>query len=194
MTEKLRISIPDERIGVLRSLGMNWSAAVAKPYDFDPTTFTTKIEGLKPKSFTKKTQHEMLANFMLNPKQDCTYGISSLPNDGMSKLLAAWMMNFHMKHVKDGRPLWHDLQGGFDSKLLDEHSNCTLMVLNNIGTDSSGTKKEKFRDIMEKYADIPKIVVCHGADPFTFITQHFRLPVHGIAYLTTNMVKKAIEL
>lgn len=192
--KKIKIELEERLKPLLRSKGMNWSCLAQKPFEFAPTTFTATIEGLKPKTFNRAKQEQMLKQFLDNPDAAALYGISSAPNDGMSKLMAAWMMEYHYKHVKDARPVWRDVMGGFDSDLMQDDVQATMLVLNNVGPDSSQTKKEKLRDILEKYADLPKIVVVNGSDAFTFMTLHMRLPMSGVCYLTNGLIKKAIEV
>lgn len=178
----------------LRSAGMNWACTAQRPFNFRPTSFTASIDGLKPKSFNQSKQLEMFSDFLGEPRRPMSFGVSSAPNDGRSKLLAAYMMEYHLKSCVGATPVWHDLMGGFACTLLEDHSNASFMVLNNVGPDSSQTKKEKLRDLLEMYADIPKVVVVNGCDPFTFFTLHLRMPMQGLAYLTNDLVKKSVEI
>jgi hypothetical protein len=190
-----KIELSPKHADRLRALGMNWSCTTQRPFEFRPTTFVASIEGLKPKTFTQQMQVHMVDSYVKHPSQPCLIGISSAPNDGQSKLLAAWMMEQHLIADYNNRPLWHDLMGGFKTNLLDEEPlNITMLVLNNIGPDSSQTKKEKFRDILERYADIPIVVVVNGSDAFTFFTRDMRKPCQGVIYLASGLAKKTHEL
>lgn len=184
----LKIKLDPNLLPILRSQGMNWAAQAQKPFDLQPTSFTATVEGLKPRPFPRAKQQQFIQSFMENSFAPGTICINSAPTDGKAKLLAAWMMQHH---YRNGGTVsrWYDVIGGFDCPLLEERANISLLVLNNVGPDSSPTKKEKLRDLLEMYADISKIVVVNGCDPFTFFTSHLRLPLKGLVYLTNASVK-----
>lgn len=150
------------------------------------------LDGLKPKIFQKAAQIEMMDKFLDHPHVPGTFGVMSHPTDGKAVLLAAWMME---QAYRQGLTMmkWYDVTGGFDCPLLQERANISLLVLNNVGPDSSQTKKEKLRDLLVSYADIAKIVVVNGCDPYTFFTEHMRMPLSGICYIT-NKIVKAVEV
>ncbi len=185
----IKIKLEEPLKPLLRSMGMNWAAQAQKPFDLAPTSFTAKVEGLKPRPFTRPKQMEMLESWIERPLIPGTFGITSAPTDGKSLLLAAWMMQVA---YRQGNPMlkWYDVTGGFDCPLLTEPmDNIGLLVLNNVGPDSSQTKKEKLRDLLTVYAKVSKIVVVNGCDPYTFFTLHMRMPLTGLCYLTNNAIK-----
>ena len=184
-----KIKLDPQLIPLLRSQGMNWAASAQKPFDLAPTSFTATLDGLKPRPFPRAKQLQFIQSFIDNPFTPGSYCLMSAPTDGKAKLLAAWMMQ---SHYRSGGTVsrWYDVTGGFECPLLEgDRANISLLVLNNVGPDSSQTKKEKLRDLLEVYADIPKIVVVNGCDPFTFFTSHLRLPLKGLCYLTNASVK-----
>ena len=192
----LRIELDPGNLMILKNRGMNWSVKLQAPFDFEPSTFTSNIEGLKPKQFSKAKQLEMMEDFLEDPFKPVSYCLVSAPNDGMAKLLAAWMMQYAMHKAKSrsNLPLWVDLMGGFDNKWINQRANASLLVLNNVGTTSTQPKMEKLRDLLETYTEIPRIVVATGCDPYAFFTQYLYLPLHKLAYLTTSAVKRTVEL
>lgn len=188
MKDAIKIKLDDNLLPILRSQGMNWAAGAAKPYDFQPTSFTSQVEGLKPKRFTTQAQVEMLRDWLQDTSPG-TYALNSAPTDQKAMLLAAFMMQSHYTSGAGTTMKWYDLTGGFDCPLLQERANISLLVLNNVAPDSSQTKKEKLRDLLTIYADIRKIVVVNGMEPYRFFTEHLRMPLHGLCYLTNNSVK-----
>lgn len=168
---------------------MNWAAQAQKPFDLKPTSFTAKVDGLKPRPFSQPKQLEMLESWTKRPLSPGTFGLMSAPTDGKSLLLAGWMM----QHAyRQGNPMlkWYDVTGGFECPLLSEHAdNLSLLVLNNVGPDSSQTKKEKLRDLLTVYANVSKIVIVNGIDPYSFFTKELRMPLSGLVYLTNNAIK-----
>lgn len=193
---ELKIKLDEGMVGLLRNRGMNGSALAQRPFDFRPVSFTSDIDGLKPKSFSSQKQLTMFEGFLANPFAARNYCLVSAPNDSMAKLLAAFMMQHAIKHAKTRAtlPLWVDILGGFENKIVQNHIGASLLVLNNVGATSTQPKIEKLRDIIETYPDIPKIVVATGADPYAFFTKYLYMPLHGLAYLTNNTVKRVVEL
>lgn len=190
------IKLDENSLPIMKGRGLNWSVLLQKPFEFMPTSFTSEIEGLKPKAFTRQRQLQMFESFLADPLAPRSFCITSAPNDSMAKLLAAWMMQYAIgKDINTHKlPLWIDLMGGFENKFVVNKVGASLLVLNNVGTDSTQPKLEKLRDILETYTDIPKIVVAHGCDPYMFFQRHLYLPLHGLAYLTTNAVKRVSEI
>lgn len=196
----MKIKLEERVLPILKNRGMNRSVLASKPFEFKPISFTSNIEGLVPKMFKAKKQLKWFQDFLDNPFEPRSYCLVSAPNDAQAKLLAAFMMQHAAVHGSrtQALPLWHDLTGGFNNPLLNEKnvkaSNCSLLVLNNVGAQSTQPKLEKLRDIIESYPGIPKVIVATGCDPFMFFTRHLYLPVHALAYLTNNTVKKNITI
>lgn len=192
----LTIKLDPAYVPLLRNRGMNGSVLAQRPFAFRPTSFTADIEGLKPRPFSQSKQLSMFEQFLAHPKAPVNYCLVSAPNDGMAKLLAAWLMQHAIKQKETtlGLPLWVDLLGGFENKLVTNRVGASMLVLNNVGVASTQPKMEKLRDILETYTDIPKVVVATGCDPYTFFTRHLFLPIHALCYLTTNSVRKTVEV
>lgn len=199
MADATKIKLNEKLLPMLKNRGMNRSVLAQRPFEFRPTSFTSTVEGLKPKLFNAKKQLEWFEDFLDDPFAPRNYCLVSAPNDAMAKALAAYMMQHAMQRggSRTALPLWHDLTGGFANQLLDGNSQAigaSLLVLNNVGATSTQPKLEKLRDILETYTDIPKIVVATGCDPFAFFTKYLYLPIHALAYMTTGIVKKSVEL
>lgn len=196
MSDYHRIRLDPKRLNILRNRGMNGSVMAQKPFLFKPTSFTSNIEGLKPKAFNQSRQIEWFDEFLEEPFRPMNYCLVSAPNDGLAKMLAAFMMQHALAHnsSKVALPLWVDLLGGFENRIVEQKVNASLLVLNNVGTNSTQPKLEKLRDIIETYSQVPKIVIAHGCDPYQFFCRHLGSPIHALAYLTTNSVKKAVDL
>jgi hypothetical protein len=199
MTTTTKIKLEQKLLPILRDRGMNGSVLRQQPFDFKPVTFTSTVEGLKPKLFKAKKQQEWFDEFLEDPFIPRTYCLVSAPNDGQAKLLAAFMMQ-HAALRTNSRvalPLWHDLTGGFNNTLISEKNGraqgASMLILNNVGATSTQPKIEKLRDILETYTDIPKIVVATGCDPYMFFTRYLYLPIHALVYLTTAAIKR-VEL
>jgi hypothetical protein len=193
---KLRIKIDPRFASLLKNRGMNWSVNLQEPFRFKPTPFSSEVDGLKPRAFSQRKQLRLFNEFLAYPNRPVCYCLASAPNDGQAKLLAAWMMQYMMNHERENQllPLWHDLTGGFENKLIKDPVPCSLLVVNNVGPDSTPVKIEKLRDLLEVYSRIPRVVVVNGCDPYMFFTRFLRMPIHGLTYMANKSVKKALDI
>lgn len=192
--EDRKIKLDPKYEAILENRGLNYAARLQKPFVFKPTSFTSSVPGLKPKIVSRESQMKMLEAFLEDPFRPATYCVVSAPNDGMAKLLAAYMMQHAVIHRSSGLPVWHDLTQSFKNPLIEDQVHASLVVLNNVGSTSTPTKIEKCRDILTHYANVPRIVVSTGCDPFMFFTQYLFMPMNACAYMTTEQVKRDYEL
>lgn len=177
-------------------------------------SFTSEVDGLKPKRVTKQKQQILLSKALDDPffaPYLCC--IAGKPNDMRAKLFAAHLMAraISVQTAKErtpkqnrilkgrGLPLWHTLIGGFDNPLINSKHNGeidhpSMLIISNVTMDSTVSKMEKLRDILEVHSNIPRIVVVAGADPLTFFNTKMHMSLTSCAFLTSNLVKKAIEL
>jgi hypothetical protein len=192
----MKIELNKKYMPILLNRGMNGSVTRQPPFELKPVTFTSNIEGLKPRMISRDKQLGVVDAFLEDTFQPRTIGLYSAPDDGMAKLLAAFLMQHAAINTnsRTALPLWHDLTGGFNNPLINEKNaraqGASMLVLNNVGPQSTQPKLEKLRDILETYTEIPKIVVVTGCDPYTFFKRHLFLPIHGLVYMTTAEVKK----
>ncbi len=193
-TSDIKIKLDPKHEGLMMNRGMNYAAKLQKPFVFSPQSFTSSVPGLKPKVIKRETQLRHLEEFLDDPFRPVTYCLVSAPNDGMAKLLAAFMMQHAIINHGQTLPVWHDLTQSFKNPLLEDNVRASLLVLNNVGNSATPTKLEKLRDILTHYADVPRIVIATGCDPFAFFTQHLYMPMNACAYMTTDQVKKSYEL
>jgi len=126
--------------------------------------------------------HKAIDTAFNNPYVMC---VSELNNDMRAKLLVAYLIAKLLTQLPNASPRWHTVLGGFRDPLRDAEaprSDIDLLVLSNVPVNSSNTKLEKVRDLLEMYSDIPRIVVTTGVDPYTlFATQLYHAlnyPIH----------------
>ena len=191
-----RIKLNSKYLGLLYQRGMNRGVLAQKPFTFKPSGFTSAIEGLKPKVISQQRQLDWFEAFLEDPFRPITYCLSSMPHDGQAKLLAAYLMQETFRRVSGSRalPYWHDLTADFGNPLVKKELSLSMLVLNNVGINSTPAKMEKLRDLLETYADRPRIVISSGCDPFMFFTKHLYLSLNACAYLAGAMVKKSQEV
>lgn len=147
----------------------------------DPT-----IPRMLPKAVVAARQFRSLQAIMAHPlKSAYTLGIGSFPSDLRAKFLAITIMNAaideHLRLRKPGRamPLWHRVYGGLGDSLRDKpiHEMPSMLIISNLSGESSNFKLEKVRDLLEKFSDIPRIVISGGEPPVDLFANrlHYQL-------------------
>lgn len=191
----LKIALRDRYIKRLLGYGMNGMVLGVRPFSLRLTSFTSVIEGLKPKMIESETQYKFVSKLLANPRLPGTFCISSQPNDRIAKALAAFFMQNYLATQTNTVPMWHDIMGGFSNPLVGPNaSRPGMLVLANVVPNSTNTKFEKLRDILETHPNIPKIVVTSGDDPFSFFTKHLHYPMNGCAYLCSSIMRPDVEI
>jgi hypothetical protein len=167
-----------------------------KAFKWNPLTFATEAEQLNSKFIEPSKQDKSLSMFIKNPETPMIYGVSGNPDDSKAKYFAAYLIDLHMKHLKaDANPVWATLYGGFDNPYLsNDKASPTILVISNLTPNSTTTKLEKARDLIEAFPDIPRIVLCAGMDPLSFLTTRLHVPVHGLAYFSEALIKARVEI
>tara|TARA_Y100001963_G_scaffold156562_1_gene250476 strand:+ start:341 stop:979 length:639 start_codon:yes stop_codon:yes gene_type:complete len=171
--------------------------------------FKPKIPHFKNRMVNTSSQVETFDALVKKPiKGSQVYAVSSFPTDDRAKLFASNVMccaidQFKGMNMKQragkGRPYWHHMYGGYRDKLLDgdlSHKP-SFIVVSNLTEQSSPLKFEKLRDIMEKFSDVPILVVFGSTlDPVTLMVERiYKRPNHAF-FLTENqvVVKSLLEL
>lgn len=117
--------------------------------------------------------------------------ISGAPNDQKAKLIAAYLMGRAVQQKLAGArmgktmPMWHWCSGSFSDKLRDapdEHKP-SMLILSNILADSTNVKIEKVRDLLEQFADIPRIIVGAGCTPLQLASDRLHVPIQYCLYV-----------
>ena len=163
-------------------------------FRFQPMAFGLESERLHEKIIDEDVQYDSLDRFQANPDCPMTYAVSGNPDDSKAKLFAAYLVGLHIKHRKSYQVEWHSVNGGFNNPLLKPDHEPSMIVLTNISPVSTQVKLDKVRDIVEKYQDIPKVLVISGEDPMSFMMTRLYLPFHGIAYFCEALVKRKLEI
>lgn len=156
----------------------------------------SKIDHLNVRSFNQDKQlkaYNTVINSLHKPIRLC---ISSIPSDLVAKQVALSIMaKATIKHpdivnkrqgVLVDKPLWVNVYGGFSNQVMNLEPLPSLLVLSNINVNSSASKLEKVRDILEKYDTIPIIIVIGGTDPLTFFSTKLFYPISHCLYLSRS--------
>jgi hypothetical protein len=196
-TSNLPRRIDVKRTTVLRASvpGSVWRQS---PFRYEPRTFATEAEKLKDRFVEDDLQRESFSQFITNPILHMTYCVAGNPDDSKAKYFAAYLASLHLSKLgSHANVVWEVMYGGFQNPLLTtetSRSRPTMLILSNLTPHSSNTRLEKARDLLEYYADIPRVVVVAGEDPLSFMTTRLHLPVHGLAYFLDGIVRRKVEI
>lgn len=214
-----KIFLDKRNTGALKQMvmrGMSKQVHSIHPYTLEEglCSFISEVPGLKPKRVSKQKQQEMMGKIIEDPfYAPYLLCIAGKPNDMRAKLLACHlMMKAVMIHSQPkeqttkqrkllkgrGLPLLHTLVGGFDNPVIGKHTgevdHPSMLIITNVAPESSASKIEKLRDILEVHSNIPRIVVVAGSDPLSFFNTKMHMSLTACAFLTSNLVKKSVEL
>ena len=170
-------------------------------FKWDPLPFGPESEKLNERIIEPKVQNSSLLAFLEDVREPVVYGVSGNPDDAKAKLFAAWLVNAHIEALGNAaNVVWHTVYGGFDNPLLREYdpvdgkSDPTMLVLTNLTPASTNVKLEKARDLIERFCDIPRIIVSAGEDPLSFLTTRLYSPINALAYFSESLMRKRIEI
>lgn len=146
-------------------------------------------------------QVDALHRLLINPLHGRPIiGIGSMVSDDRAKFLAMQIMNAAITQHKNGShkgkllPLWHRVMGGYNDPLRDvkdsERPNISMLILTNVGVDSTPHKIEKIRDLLEIYDNIPRVVVMNGSDPISFFADKIRMSMQYAIFMDNKRSDK----
>lgn len=128
--------------------------------------------------------------------------ISSFPSDTLARNVGIYLMglaleSYYQKREQAGSnkikraslPLWHRIYGGWDDKLLKHKENPCMLFISNVTDTSTVTRKERVRDLLETYEDIPRIIITSPTNPLTFASD-FRYLTNASLYLSPPDVNR----
>ncbi len=171
-------------------------------FKWDPQSFVAESERLRDdRVIDSRVQNNSLKAFLNDPQVPVIYGVSGNPDDAKAKLFAAFLAAAHIERVgARANVVWHCLYGSYDNPLLREYdpidgkSSPTLLVLSNLTAGSTNVKLEKARDLIERFAEIPRIIVSAGEDPISFHSTRLYTEVNALAYFANTLIKPRVEI
>lgn len=189
-----RIAIADDQQARLHNAGVQGMVFVQRPIDLEASVGlieATTVSG-RPKIIKSAKQIEAYDHIYKNPfKVPYVMCISSTRTDLRAKYVAAHLLNraidaYNVTRYTTTRllPAWHTLTGSYQDEIRDriyqtkKGKKPALAVFSNVAANSSEVKLEKLRDLLELYADVPRVVAITGEDPYTFFANlHYPLNV-----------------
>lgn len=172
------------------------------PFKWAPVAFGLESDKLSAEKIIEpRVQDQSIMRFLEDPTLPMVYAVSGNPDDQKAKLFAAFLVNAHIQAMGlKANVLWHVMYGGFDNKLLREYdeidgkSSPSMLVISNLTPNAPGVKLDKTRDLLQRFTDIPVVIVIAGEDPLSFMATRLFSPVHGLAYFSDALVRKRVEI
>ena len=104
--------------------------------------------------------------------------ISSFPSDVIAKRVALSLMAIAFSVYKRGNstinnvvrypPYWYRIYNSYRNPLIEDKVDTCFLVLSGVTSDSTQLKRDKLRDILDLYDDIPRIVITAPKNPIEF--------------------------
>lgn len=169
------------------------------PYDMKslkwaPSAFTIESPRLEPRIIESSVQEQSLQAFTANPRKPVTYVVAGNPDDREAKYFAAYLAQLHTAAVGiDSKVVWESITSSFENPAM-QADNVSMLVLTNLTPKSSNLKFEKTRDLLERHAGVPKVLVVAGEDPLSFAATRLHAPCHAIAYFGSKTSKTFNEV
>lgn len=171
-----------------------------RPFKWEPQAFVPESERLKDTIKDEAIQNRSLKLFMDDPLLPLIYCVSGSPDDSKAKYFAAHLVALHLEKLKSkAAVVWFPLYGGFDNPMFRDYgyhseNDPTMIVLSNLSPTATNMKLDKCRDILERFADIPRVVVVAGEDPFSFMATRLYSPLNAMAFFSESLLKKRVEV
>ena len=191
-SSKLRIKVRDRKLlsGIVH--GSVWRQA---DFVWEPSAFVIESPRLENKIIESSVQIESLEQFKANPAAPMIYVIAGNPDDSKAKYFAAYLAYLHkLKLATRADVHWEAIFGGFDNSLIKKDIEPSMLIISNLAENSTAVKIEKAKDLLERWPNIPRIVVCAGEDPISFAATKLYVPCHGLAYFSSSLSKKVQEV
>lgn len=188
--------LPPEAMTKLRARGVSGGDFIfSKKEKIDVEDALVKyqvdIPRVQQKNVGTGKQFKILEKVFENPlRGHYVLGISSFPSDQWAKYLAIELMHRAFKQWQHKHrpgvqpPMWHRVFGGLGDPLRDSpNEKLSMLIISNINEVSTPHKIEKVRDLLERYNEIPRIVVMSGEDPLTFFGNRLHYQINAGIFL-----------
>lgn len=157
------------------------------------TATTTRLKPIRIKREKQIADFEQVYDDPLGaPRTIC---ISSDPNDLKAKYVASILMLQAIRALgTSGSVVWHNLTGSFKDKYRDSPAlikPVKFVVLANHTADASDVKREKLRDLIELFSDIPRIVTVTGDNPIN-VFNNAGLPISSALWIRSPRCNRVI--
>lgn len=193
-TDKIHIKLKPRDKFLIRGVEIPGYIWQERAWNFAPDDFAIGNDRLNEKIFPASVQTESLERFRNDPTAPFIYGVASAPSDQKAKYFAAFLTQLFLENAPPNKTVrWEQLYGNsFNSPAMDADPH--LLVITGLCPNSSNTKLEKARDLLEKHHNIPRIVVIAGEDPVTFFSTKLYSPIHSLFFTSAALVKRKVDV
>lgn len=158
------------------------------PFWYEPDAFVLENPRLKNRIIEASAQCDSLESWLQNSAESLIYIVAGNPDDMRAKYFAAYLAASHRRQLGSRENIvWETVTGGFENLLLKRDIEPSMLILSGLAENSTGAKIEKARDLVERWPNIPRVVVCAGEDPISFAACRLHLPAHSVAYFPSSM-------
>jgi hypothetical protein len=191
-SSKIRIRVKDKsaRAGIVH--GSVWRQS---DFYWEPMSFVLESPKLDSRIIEASAQEESLAEFWAKPNTPMIYVVAGNPDDSKAKYFAAYLASHHKatyQHRAD--IIWEAIFGGYDNPLLRKEVEPSMLILSNLAENSTAAKIEKAKDLVERFPNIPRVIVVAGTDPVSFAATMLHVPAHGICYISSALVNSVQQV
>ncbi len=161
-------------------------------FKWSPETFVIGggTEGeLNQKFIEPSVQDSSLVEFLSKPSTPLIYCVAGNPDPLKANLFAAFLMQAHIQKYKDANPWWLH-----NDDVPQSNNTPPMWVVSSFTPRTTNHRLEKIRDLIERYPDVPRVIVVAGMDPMTFMMTRLYLPVNAIAYFCESIVRQKVEI
>jgi hypothetical protein len=184
---KIKVKVKDRKVlaGIVH--GSVWRQG---DFVWEPDSFVVESDRLENRIIEASVQESSLEAFGRDPSTPMIYVVAGNPDDSKAKYFAAYLAYIHKcKYEYRSDIIWEPVFGGFDNPLLRKDVEPSMLILSNLSENSTAVKIEKAKDLIERWPNIPRVVVCAGEDPISFASTRLHVPAHGIAYFGSTTAK-----
>jgi hypothetical protein len=188
------------RVNAMRQRGADWTALMRKGAFLNLDSAITRIDAENEKrgryrSVPKNKQLDTLDSLHEHPlRGSYVLAIGSVSTDLAAKQLALELFDRAFTQQVDNPrfasrdfPIWHTIYGGLPDRMRDDYNGTpSMLVLSGLAENSMPLKLEKLRDLLDKYRDIPRIVLVGGQDPVSFFAERVHYPLKAALYIVDD--------
>ena len=162
---------------------------------FRPNDYVLDHPKLNRREIEGFLQLKSLAAFIENPAYPGVYGVASDPNDNAALYFAAYLVACFVSAKPRANIKWHSLSG-YRNTLLEDGTpeNLDLLIVTHVTAQNRTLRLETLRDLLVKYADIPRVVVIGGEDPVTFFATRLHFKLTHLFFNSGPLAKRTIEV
>lgn len=156
--------------------GLPGDLHTVKPFNFDPLPFSLKPPVFRDTLISSSSQQASLTQFMDDPQSNCIYSVTGSFSDLEARYFAAFLVDQYLARTTNTHVEWVHLKNKADvAAMITAVPPCSLLVITGAYPTMMPSRVEAARDLLDAYADIPRIIVGSGEDPITFCVSRLNI-------------------